>query len=138
MLAFSTRTFLFSDEHVENHTKIARVFNNKHSCCQVDTESVFSELAEPIMGVPATRGTNMAASFGHLADGYDAQYYGYLVSTVWVYLGSERWAWSCGDRVHDVKQHTNCVSKVLELGDDVPLQCRKLHLVQLSGRASSV
>ena len=47
---------------------------------QANTEKEFLDLAEPIMGVPATENTNMSASFGHLADGYDAQYYGYLVS----------------------------------------------------------
>jgi len=47
---------------------------------QADTAAVFSALSEKLMGFPSTPGTNMPASFGHLAGGYDAQYYGYMVS----------------------------------------------------------
>ena len=47
---------------------------------QVDTAKVMSEVSEKVMGIKPTPGTNMAAAFGHMAGGYDAQYYGYLVS----------------------------------------------------------
>lgn len=46
---------------------------------QADTTQVFSELSEKLLGIPSTEGTNMPASFDHLATGYDAQFYSYLV-----------------------------------------------------------
>ena len=58
-----------------------------HSFLQADTAKILSDLSEKILGIKSTPNTNMSASFGHLAGGYDAQYYGYLVSIViaWIY-----------------------------------------------------
>ncbi|KAK7490524.1 hypothetical protein BaRGS_00018310 [Batillaria attramentaria] len=53
-----------------------------HKQPEADTAKVLSELSEKLMGIPSTPGTNMAAAFGHMAGGYDAQYYGYLWSEV--------------------------------------------------------
>lgn len=53
-----------------------------HTQPEADTAKVMSDVSEKYMGIASTPDTNMAAAFGHMAAGYDAQYYGYLWSEV--------------------------------------------------------
>jgi len=55
-----------------------------HSRAEVDTAQVYREVcAQHFPGITPTPNTNFAASFGHMAGGYDAQYYSYMWSEVY-------------------------------------------------------
>lgn len=54
-----------------------------HSQGKVDTAQTFNSVGSRVFPLIKNQpGTNKAASFGHLAGGYDAQYYGYMWSDV--------------------------------------------------------
>jgi thimet oligopeptidase len=73
---FNTRQVFLATFDQRLHTIPAPAEGEGAAPAKVDTEALLRELHETILGIPMTPGSNFAASFGHLAGGYDSAYYG--------------------------------------------------------------
>lgn len=85
-----------------------------HAQPRVDAQTAYNTLLADVMCIPAVSNTNGSASFGHLAGGYDASYYGYLWSQV---FSADMFATIFqGDKLMDPARGQRYRSEILRVG----------------------
>ncbi|KAJ3390998.1 hypothetical protein HDU84_006670 [Entophlyctis sp. JEL0112] len=72
-----------SSGYTENRQLLFGLFDQAIHSGAVEVASVWPKMQKEIVGIEPSEGTYFPASFGHLAGGYDAQYYGYMWSQVY-------------------------------------------------------
>lgn len=87
-----------------------------HSQGEADTASEFAWAMKEVLGIEATPDTNFGASFGHLAGGYSARYYGYMFSEVYAEDMFETVFGSSSGSVIDPVAGASYRKEILEVG----------------------
>lgn len=87
-----------------------------HTRPGVDSVKLFEDTTREIMNMETIPDTNMAASFGHLVDGYSARYYGYMFSQVFADDMFKTVFEACGDNVINAEAGARYRKEILEVG----------------------
>lgn len=87
-----------------------------HSKGVADTAAEFKSVLKEVLGMDPTPNTNFVASFGHLAGGYSARYYGYMFSEVYADDMFETVFGSIDGSVIDSKAGGRYRKEILEVG----------------------
>jgi thimet oligopeptidase len=72
---FNCRQLCFAMSDILLHTRYIE--------SEKDMLRIYDTLMEEVLGIPNLIGTHRLSTFGHIAGGYDAQYYGYMWSKVY-------------------------------------------------------
>ena len=87
-----------------------------HTRSEADSAKLYADTVKEILNMEAIPDTNMGASFGHLAGGYSARYYGYMYSEVFADDMFKTVFEACGDNVINAEAGARYRKEILEVG----------------------
>ena len=83
---------------------------------EADSAKLYADTYKETMNIEAIPNTNMGSSFGHLASGYSARYYGYMYSEVFADDMFKTVFEACGDNVINAEAGGRYRKEILEVG----------------------